>query len=199
MATFQTLEGETCTVTVVDCPDTMKHYRWATKDDVVWTLEGDDGCPHWLGEHELTLVSRPLPKTAIRATMGTSTDKGTNMNINRATASTILTMLEDRSISNITDDQLEAILALRKIANKQYVDLFINVASTSNFVEGIKMIRAVAGLGLKDAKDLYEHFDPRHNGGLVGPILHGVEIEEAEHLLAKYNTLGAGVVLTLGM
>lgn len=121
------------------------------------------------------------------------------MNINRTTASTILTMLEDRSISNIPDDQLEAILALRKIANTRYVDLFVNVVSAPSFVEGIKMIRAVTGLGLRDAKDLYERFDPRHNGGLIGPILRDVEIEEAEHLLAKYNTLGADVVLTLGL
>lgn len=187
MATFQTLEGETCTVTVVDCPDNMKHYRWATKDDVVWTLEGDDGCPHWLGEHELTLVSRPLPKTAIRATMGTSTDKGTNMNINRATASTILDMLENRKISNTSDEQLAAIVALRSIVAARFVNVFVNVNVGASFVDGIKTIRSVTGLGLKEAKDLYEQFDPHHDGGLVGPIITGIEIEEAERVVAKHS------------
>jgi ribosomal protein L7/L12 len=55
-------------------------------------------------------------------------------------------------------------------------------------VEGIKLIRAVAGLGLKEAKDLFEQLNPHANEGWFGPITRAVPEDLNEHLV-RYGYL----------
>ena len=54
-------------------------------------------------------------------------------------------------------------------------------------IQVIKVVRAVTGLGLKEAKDLVD--------GAPGPVKEGVNREEADSIKAQLEEAGAGVEL----
>ena len=54
-------------------------------------------------------------------------------------------------------------------------------------IQVIKVVRAVTGLGLKEAKDLVD--------GAPGPVKEGVNQEEADSIKAQLEEAGAGVEL----
>lgn len=174
---------------VVPCPDHSADKAWAIADGVTWVRDISHGtCEGWLNTSELTLVSRPLSILTNCDTMGTSTDdtKGNKMPFNRKQAEIILAMLGIKTVAEMSNEELEAYVALRQFSSVQYVDLMMNVTG-GKFIEGIKMIRHVLGLGLKEAKDLYDSLDPQHLGGLVGPIKKGMTIEDAELFINNQN------------
>ena len=52
-------------------------------------------------------------------------------------------------------------------------------------IQAIKVVRAITGLGLKEAKDLVD--------GAPGPVKEGVNREEADSIKAQLEEAGAGV------
>ena len=69
---------------------------------------------------------------------------------------------------------------------KDSFDVVLNAAGDKK-IQVIKVVRAVTGLGLKEAKDLVD--------GAPGPIKEGIAKDEAEKLKAELEEAGAGVEL----
>lgn len=186
---------ERTTVTIVPCPEEFQMDQWATRDEVVWTMELGDPYAHpcWMFVAELESSHNLLTEMVTKAlttppncdTMVTSTDERHKMNFSTIHAATILNMLDGKVIGNLTSDELTAYLALREYTQTQFVDISMNVPP-NKVIDGIKMIRAVTGLGLKEAKDMYDRLDPRRAGGLLGPIARNVSREAADGIKAKY-------------
>lgn len=104
-------------------------------------------------------------------------------------ATTLLAMLNDNRIGDMGTDQINAVLALRAVVAAQFFDVDINVPD-SKFVEGIKMIRIITGLGLKEAKDMYDRLDPQRNCGRVGPIVVGVHTDGLDDIRENFKKNG---------
>lgn len=57
-----------------------------------------------------------------------------------------------------------------------------------NVVETVKLLRAVTGWGLKEAKDAYDRADPHKKGGVLGPFISSVPaFEKLEANLEAYQ------------
>jgi len=69
---------------------------------------------------------------------------------------------------------------------KSSFDVVITSAGDKK-IQVIKVVRAVTGLGLKEAKDLVD--------GAPGPVKEGVNQEEADSIKAQLEEAGAGVEL----
>ena len=67
---------------------------------------------------------------------------------------------------------------------KTSFDVVLNAAGGQK-IQVIKVVRAVTGLGLKEAKDLVD--------GAPGPVKEGVNREEADSIKAQLEEAGAGV------
>jgi large subunit ribosomal protein L7/L12 len=67
---------------------------------------------------------------------------------------------------------------------KSSFDVVITAAGDKK-IQVIKVVRAVTGLGLKEAKDLVD--------GAPGPVKEGVNREEADSIKAQLEEAGAGV------
>ena len=69
---------------------------------------------------------------------------------------------------------------------KDTFDVVLTAAGDKK-IQVIKVVRAITGLGLKEAKDLVD--------GAPGPVKEGVNKEEADKLKAELEEAGAGVEL----
>ena len=84
-----------------------------------------------------------------------------------------LTVLEAADLAKMLEEKTEFTVILAAIGDKK--------------IEVIKEVRALTGLGLKEAKDLVE--------GAPKPVKEGVNKEEAEKIKATLEKVGAKVEL----
>ena len=110
-----------------------------------------------------------------------------------------LTVLEAAELATLLEDKWGVSAAAAPVAmampagggdaagggeEKSEFDVFLTAAGASK-INVIKEVRAITGLGLKEAKDLVE--------GAPKPVKEGVSKEEAEELKGKLEEAGASV------
>ena len=103
-----------------------------------------------------------------------------------------LTVLEAAELSKLLEEKwgvsaaapvaAAAAVATEAAAEKTEFDVILTSAG-SNKISAIKEVRAITGLGLKEAKELVE--------GAPKPIKEGVEKAEAEEIAKKLEAAGA--------
>ena len=71
-----------------------------------------------------------------------------------------------------------------EVEEKTSFDVVLQAAGDKK-IQVIKVVRAITGLGLKEAKDLVD--------GAPGPVKEGVNREEADSIKAQLEEAGAGV------
>ena len=97
-----------------------------------------------------------------------------------------LTVLEIAELSKMLEEQWGVSAAVAVAEEKSEFDVVLEAAG-DNKINVIKEVRAITGLGLKEAKDLVD--------GAPKTIKEGVPAKEAEEMKAKLEAAGAKVKL----
>lgn len=105
---------------------------------------------------------------------------------NKEHKNAILAMFDNMPAGTLPDDLLLAYVALRHLNVTQYVDVYINVPP-GLIIDGIKMLRSLTGMGIFEAKKWYIDKDPTRDGGVLGPVLRCIPMEDAEALRCKFT------------
>src|SRR3569833_2345790 len=96
-----------------------------------------------------------------------------------------LTVLEAAELAKLLDEKW-GVSAAAPAEEKTEVSVVLAAAGDKK-IEGSKEVRAITGLGLKEAKDLVE--------GAPKPVKEGVNKDEAEKIKAQLEKAGAKVEL----
>ncbi len=98
-----------------------------------------------------------------------------------------LTVLEAAELAKLLEEKWGVSAAAAAPAEEKTEFTVVLAAAGDKKIEVIKEVRAITGLGLKEAKDLVE--------GAPKPVKEGVNKEEADKLKAQLEKAGAKVEL----
>ena len=98
-----------------------------------------------------------------------------------------LTVLEAAELAKMLEEKWGVSAAAAAAVEEQTEFTVVLAAAGDKKIEVIKEVRAITGLGLKEAKDLVE--------GAPKPVKEGVNKEEADKLKAQLEKAGAKVEL----
>ena len=123
------------------------------------------------------------------------------MQLTRNEAVALLSLINPTiEIGDLPPAALMAYATVRAIADKPAMaDLHIKCFHDNSYVASIKLIRAVTGMGLKEAKDMVDRLNPTHGQGTFGPVA-TVSADRAHELAQKcadFETEGVGLVVVI--
>lgn len=93
------------------------------------------------------------------------------MDLNRAETLALVEMLGTITLDQINTPVKRALVSkLFDVSQSSSNAVVLSNVAAKDAVGAIKTIRGLTGLGLKEAKDLYDSVDPLRMGGTLGPI-----------------------------
>ena len=103
----------------------------------------------------------------------------------------LIKYFSDRTVAELVEsDMFDVVTALMGYVNTTTtfnIDISYSSNGSVQWIDGIKILRILTGLGLKEAKDLYETRDPSHLGGTVGPFTIDKPTSWVKDILAKHG------------
>lgn len=121
------------------------------------------------------------------------------MQLTRNEAVALLSIINPTmEIGEMSPAALLAYATVREVADKpEMVSLHIKCFHDNSYVASIKLLRAISGMGLKEAKDVVDRLNPTHERGVFGPVM-TTTAERAQELARKcadFEVEGVGLVV----
>lgn len=121
------------------------------------------------------------------------------MQVSTAEARTIIDMIGNVQIKDVNDRAKRQVLVeLFNVVHTEPTSVMLVGVRPNSPVDVVKLIRALTGCGLKEAKDLLDLFDPKREGGTIGPVplpstydaaMHRLAINERDYSWKNYITI----------
>lgn len=113
------------------------------------------------------------------------------MNLTREQAKRLYKVFQDNTLRELDRlNIMDIVLMAKEEKEQEWWGIFFE-QEPNCAIEGIKLIRSMLDCGLKEAKDLYDHHNPRRMAGRFGPF-HVLETKEqamntAERLVSIFG------------
>ena len=121
------------------------------------------------------------------------------MQLTRNEAVALLSIINPTmEIGRVSSEALAVYAAVREVADTPAMaNLHIKCFHDNSYVASIKLLRAISGMGLKEARDVVDRLNPTHERGVFGPVM-TTTTERAQELARKcadFEVEGVGLVV----